>query len=92
MGGVLRGSVRDVTETLNTAHKTPSHSNIGGRKRPTPCQIAATTALCKLGHSYEYICSENEISACILRLLISRFKKSPCGDVVVQKKIYGRRL
>ena len=91
MGGVLRGSVRDVTETLNTAHKTPSHSNIGGRKRPTPCQIAATTVLCKPHHSYKYICSETEILACSVRMLISRFKQSPGGDVVVHKKTCGRR-
>ena len=56
----------------------------------TPCQIAVITALCKAGHSNNFISQQTGVSLRSVQRWSAKFKASPDGNVTLHEKIPGR--
>ena len=56
----------------------------------TPCQIAVITALCKSGHSNNYISQQTGVALRTVQRWTKKFKDAPDGNVDLQKKNPGR--
>ena len=63
---------------------------MGRGKHLTPCQIAVITALCKAGHSNNFISQQTGVSSRSLQRWTKQFKDSPDGNVTLEEKIPGR--
>ena len=63
---------------------------MGRGKHLTPCQIAVITALCKAGHSNNFINQQTGVSTRSVQRGTNRFKDSADGNVTLQEKIPGR--